>query len=113
MSDNVRRASYVVGLALVLAGCTTLDRAVGAVPWFTTMRDQVAVRPFEHVPGDSSTSPRFLPPEGSIPTTGREDSLDIFSPAGLRVVDAMRRPSGLDAHRGKLIFQTYCSVCHG
>jgi mono/diheme cytochrome c family protein len=107
------RLSLCASFALALSGCTTLDRAVGKVPWFTTMRDQAAVRPFEAVPGDSSKSPRFLPPEGSVPTTGRDDSLDIYSPAGLRVVDAMRRPAGLDTHRGQLIFKTYCAVCHG
>lgn len=112
---TVHRARWTVALVLgvSVSSCTTLDRAVGTVPWFTTMRDQVAVRPFEAAPGDSSKSPRFLPPEGSVPTTGREDSLDIYSPAGLRVVDAMRRPAGLDAHRGQLIFKTYCAVCHG
>jgi mono/diheme cytochrome c family protein len=102
--------------ALVLSGCTTLDRAVGAVPWFTTMRDQVAVRPFEAIPGDSSRSPRFLPPEGSIPVNGREDSLDIYSPAGLKAVDAKRNPVARDAAslaRGGKIYTTYCAVCHG
>ena len=105
-------------MALILlvftAGCTTLDRAVGSIPWFTTMRDQVATRPFENPYGDSSRAPRFLPPEGSVPTTGREDSLDIYSPEGLRAVDALRRPASLPtALRGRLIYEEYCAVCHG
>lgn len=98
----------VVLLAFVLSGCTTLDRAVGSVPWFTTMRDQPGVRPFE--------GPRFTQPEGSIPTTGRADSLNIYDPAGLRIVDATRNPVARDSaslHRGGKIFVTYCSVCHG
>jgi len=135
MSDFASRASYVVSrvvtvrpthdarrtillavLALATSGCTTLDRAVGKVPWFTTMRDQVAVRPFEPIAGDSSLAPRFLPPDGSIPVTGREDSLDIYSPAGLRIVDGKVNPVARDAaslSRGGKIFRTYCSVCHG
>ena len=114
-----RRTSYVVRrtMPLLLAlttGCTTLDRAIGAVPWFTTMRDQVATRPFENPYGDSSRVLRFLPPEGSVPTTGREDSLDIYSPEGLRAVDALRRPASLPtALRGRLIYDEYCAVCHG
>lgn len=112
----VRLVCLLPLLPLGVTGCTTLDRAVGAVPWFTTMRDQVGVRPFEGVPGDSSKSPRFMAPEGSVPVTGLEDSLDIYSPAGLRAVDntpnpAPRTPASLA--RGGQIFNTYCSVCHG
>ena len=113
---NLRTVGRAVGLTvglLAVGGCTTLDRAIGAVPWFTTMRDQVAIRPFENPMGDSLLSPRFLPPEGSVPVTGREDSLDIFSPAGLRVTDALRAPAGLDARRGKSNYDQYCAVCHG
>jgi mono/diheme cytochrome c family protein len=98
-----------------LPSCTTVDRAIGAVPWFTTMRDQAGVRPFEALPGDTSRSHRFLPPEGSVPTTGIEDSLDIYG-AGLRVVDAMRNPVVPDDSalaRGRRIYNTYCAVCHG
>jgi len=103
----------MLALACTLSGCTTVDRAVGAVPWFTTMRDQVAIRPFENPAGDSLLAPRFLPPEGSVPVTGREDSLDIYSPAGLRMVDALRAPAGLNARRGAFIYGQYCTVCHG
>lgn len=118
MSSVVRRASCVVVAAAALAtsACTTLDRAIGKVPIFTTMRDQAAVRPFEAIPGDSSRSPRFLPPDGAIPVGGHEDSLDIYSPAGLRVVDGTVNPVPRDAAslaRGGKIYGTYCLVCHG
>jgi mono/diheme cytochrome c family protein len=112
-----RRALLVAALALSAAGCTTLDRAIGKVPWFTTMRDQASVRPFEPVPGDTSRSPVFLPPEGSVPVTGREDSLDIYGD-GLRAVDAMVNPIPIGDRdyavaRGRRIYDTYCAVCHG
>jgi mono/diheme cytochrome c family protein len=119
MADGVRRGirafpphavrrtvSYTI-VALATAACTTLDRAVGSVPWFTTMRDQPAVRPFEM---------RLAAPEGSVPITGVMDSLDIYSPAGLRIVDGMHNPIARDSisvHRGDKIFHTYCAVCHG
>jgi mono/diheme cytochrome c family protein len=72
------------------------------------MRDQPAVRPFE--------APGMLAPEGSVPTTGFVDSLDIIEPAGLRITDALRNPVSRDdasLSRGGKIFTTYCSVCHG
>jgi cytochrome c5 len=99
---------------MLLPACTTLDRAVGKVPWFTTMRDQVAVRPFEG-PGRGG-SPYFLPPAGSVPVTGHEDSLDIYSAAGLKVADAVKNPvaaSEASLSRGKAIYEEYCIVCHG
>ena len=50
-SVTPRVATVAVCLTLSLSGCTTLDNAVGKVPWFTTMRDQVVTRPFEAPPG--------------------------------------------------------------
>jgi len=117
MSETAHQRTSVLAtlvLCTSLASCTTVDRAVGTVPWFTTMRDQIGVRPFEAgLQGDSV--PRWLPPEGSIPTRGREDSLDLFGP-GLRAVDAMRNAVVLDdagRERGRRIYNTYCAVCHG
>jgi len=98
------RGRVVAALALTLAalGCTTLDKAVGKVPWFTTMRDQPAIRPFE--------LPR-VPPEGSVPVTGREDSLDLLQ--DLRNIVNPVRPDSASLARGKLVFDQYCIVCHG
>lgn len=112
-TPHVPRTLLVAALLLLSTGCTTVDRAVAVVPWFTTMRDQIGPRPFEAgMPGDSA--PRFLAPEGSIPTRGLEDSLDIYG-AGLAAVDAMKAPAfeTADLQRGRLIYNTYCSVCHG
>jgi mono/diheme cytochrome c family protein len=88
---------------LTLAGCTTLDNALGKIPWFTTMRDQVAARPFE--------TPQFTPPVHSVPRWGREDSLDLL--AELReVTNPVPRSDG-SLSRGRLVYDTYCAVCHG
>jgi len=89
-------------LLLAAGACTTLDKAVGKVPWFTTLRDQPAIRPFE--------LPR-TPPAGSVPVTGRQDSLDLFLDlAGVRdpVPVSVR-----SLRRGKQVFEQYCIVCHG
>jgi len=82
-----------LSLALAAAGCTTLDKAVGKVPWFTTLRDQPAIRPFE---------PPRTPPAGSVPVTGREDSLSDPVPVSVRSL-----------RRGRQVFEQYCIVCHG
>jgi mono/diheme cytochrome c family protein len=102
------RAWLALLAGLASAGCTRLDRAVGSIPTFTVMRDQVAVQPFEQ--------PFRLPPDGAVPVTGREDSLDLFTPGGLRVVDALRNPvpaTPASLGRGRRIYDTYCTVCHG
>ena len=91
-----------LALALAAMGCTTLDKAVGKVPWFTTMRDQPAIRPFE--------LPR-TPPAGSVPVTGREDSLDIL--LDLKNVVNPVAPTAASLARGKLVYEQYCIVCHG
>ena len=100
-----RRGSAAAAVALVLgaSGCTMPDNAIAKVPWFTTMARQVAVRPFE--------APPRLPPDGSIPTTGREDSLDILQ--DLRNVPNPVPRTAASLERGELLFNTYCIVCHG
>lgn len=90
-------------LGLGAAGCTTLDNAIGKVPWFTTMSRQVAVRPFE--------APPRLPPAGSVPVTGHEDSLDIST--DLKNVVNPVPPTAASLERGQILFNTYCIVCHG
>ena len=107
-SRPARRALAAAVLAVAAAGCTTLDNAVGKVPWFTTMRDQVATRPFEAPPGAARP---LTAPAGSVPVTGREDSLDITTDLRQIVNLAPRTPASLD--RGRRIYDTYCIVCHG
>ena len=48
-------AFAVAALALGAAGCTTLDNAIAKVPWFTTMSQQVVVRPFEGLSREADT----------------------------------------------------------
>jgi mono/diheme cytochrome c family protein len=91
-----------LSLTLAAAGCTTMDKAVGTVPWFTTMRDQPSIRPFE--------MPR-TPPVGSVPTTGREDSLDLL--LDLKTIVNPLPVSWQSQRRGKQVYEQYCIVCHG
>jgi mono/diheme cytochrome c family protein len=96
-------AGAALGRALAAGGCTALDNAIGRVPWFTTMSRQVTVRPFE--------APPRLPPEGSVPTIGREDSLDISTDLKNVVNPVPRSAAALE--RGEILYNTYCIVCHG
>ena len=102
---GARRAAafaLVAMAALAAGGCSTLDKAVGTVPWFTTMRDQPNIRPFE--------MPR-TPPVGSVPVTGREDSLDLL--LELTEIRNPVAPTQASLVRGRLIWGQYCIVCHG
>jgi len=96
-------AAAALGLAAAAGGCTTLDNTIARVPWFTTMSRQVAVRPFE--------APPRLPPDGSVPTIGTEDSLDMTT--DLRNVVNPVPPTAASLQRGEILFNTYCIVCHG
>lgn len=103
MSRRALVAASAALLGLGASGCTTLDNAIAKVPWFTTMARQVAVRPFE--------APPRLPAPGSVPTTGREDSLDILQDLKNVVNPVPRTAASLE--RGQILFNTYCIVCHG
>jgi mono/diheme cytochrome c family protein len=96
-------------LALVATGCTTLDNAIAKVPWFTTMSQQVAVRPFEG--GALVNGAPRMPPPGSVPVTGAEDSLDILTDLTNVRNPVPATPASLE--RGQMLFDTYCIVCHG
>jgi len=102
MSRRALAAAVAALAGLGAAGCTTLDNAIARISWFTTMSDQVVVRPFE--------LPR-TPPPGSVPITGREDSLDLLTGV-TNLVNLVPR-SDASVQRGKLLYDTYCIVCHG
>ena len=95
--------------ALGAAGCTTLDNTIARFSWFTTMQHQVAVRPFER--GALLDSAQRMPPPGSVPVTGEEDSLDILTDLKNVPNPVSATPASLE--RGQILFNTYCIVCHG
>ncbi len=113
-----RRALSLV--AIVIAGaassaCTTLDKAIATVPIFTDMHDQVAIRPFEgplDSLGHKQYTFHFVPPAGSVPTTGHEDSLDLYT-SDLKQLKNPVAALPASVGRGRKIFNTYCIVCHG
>jgi mono/diheme cytochrome c family protein len=103
-------AAAAAGAAVVAAaGCTTLDNTIARVSWFTTMQQQVAVRPFEG--GALADSAQRMPPPGSVPITGEEDSLDLTT--DLKQIRNPVAPTAASLERGQMLYNTYCIVCHG
>jgi len=110
-----RHLALALAVVATSAGCTTLDKAIGSIPIFTTMQDQIAIRPFEG-PLDSNMQKQFtfhfVPPDGSVPITGHEDSLDLYT-SDLRNIPNPVPATPASIERGGKIFDTYCIVCHG
>jgi mono/diheme cytochrome c family protein len=106
---NARRTrpplTLLAGLALTagLAGCrsTAIEDALAKVPWFTNMRDQPAVEPYEE--------PARMPPEGTV-------AVDAGVPLGDAPDDYAHLTNPFSAATdslGKARFDIYCAVCHG
>lgn len=88
-----------------LAGCrgTEIEDAVGKVSWFSNMRDQVAVEPYEEAPR--------MPPEGTVPVGAGaplgalpDDYDDLANPI---------QTTAASLELGKEAYEIYCQVCHG
>lgn len=105
-----RRPGVRVALALVLAlgvsACrgTEIEDLIGKVPWFSNMRDQPAVEPFEEKPRQMPDG--TFPVGGAIPLApGQPDAYaEIPNPVPAT-------PASLE--RGRELFRIYCAVCHG
>jgi mono/diheme cytochrome c family protein len=88
-------------LAAVLpAGCNP-DDAVHRMSWFSTMRHQRSIAPYERP---------IAPPEGAVPITGA--ALPVDRDNADRLINPRARTSE-SINRGKLVYATYCQVCHG
>jgi mono/diheme cytochrome c family protein len=109
MSRRAAAMAVAAALGLGTASCTTLDNAIAKISWFTTMRDQVTVRPFEA--GALRDSAQRMPAPGTVPVTGEEDSLDLTT--DLKWLHNPVAPTPASLHRGQLLYDTYCIVCHG
>jgi len=98
----VRKPLALLGAVLALS-CTP-DDVVKKVPnnWFATMGDSPAPRPY---------SDNRLPPEGSVPVTGRDVLTVVMEEA-----DRLKNPRARTAeslNRGQWFYEVYCTVCHG
>lgn len=113
-SANLGRAAVFTAALAFSAACTDwagydLDRASGAVPAFSTMRDDVSPDPYqmprEPVPGTVPT----VHPLGDVPAPYTQSQLDSIAPT---LTNPLPRSAQVLA-RGKLQYDRNCSVCHG
>ncbi|HUK21561.1 MAG TPA: cytochrome c [Gemmatimonadales bacterium] len=97
---NGRFALVACGALLVGAACQPED-AIHKVSWFNAMVHQRSIRPYA-MPRD--------PVEGTVPITG------VFPDGDLATADHLVNPrtrTSESVNRGKLLYETYCLVCHG
>jgi mono/diheme cytochrome c family protein len=79
--------------------------------WFPQMKWQKAVQAFEAVNFEGQVQ-GFVPPDGTVPVSGREPSFPQYDPG----VDALVNPVPSDLHslrRGQQLWTVYCQECHG
>jgi mono/diheme cytochrome c family protein len=94
-----KRALVAVSAVLALA-CRPED-VVHRIGWFSTMVTQRSIKPY--------AMPRN-PVEGTVPVTGPVPVLDVETAD--RIMNPRTRTSA-SINRGKVVYETYCLVCHG
>lgn len=113
-SAKTARTAAVLSVLAALPACTDwagydLDRASGAVPAFSTMRNDVTPDPYqmprEPVPG---TVPA-LHPLGDVPQRYSQTQLDSIAP----LLTNPLQPTPQVLERGKLAYENNCTACHG
>jgi len=95
----VRKAAIVAAVVL-LAGCRPED-VVHRFGWFSSMVTQRSIKPYA-MPRD--------PVEGTVPVTG--PALLPDQETADRLANPRTRTSE-SINRGKVVYETYCLVCHG
>ena len=95
-------ALLLAGLASACRG-TEIEDLIAKISWFSNMRDQPAVEPFEEAPRD--------PPEGTVPVragvplmAGPDDYAGIANPL---------EPTAESIASGRELYIIFCVVCHG
>jgi mono/diheme cytochrome c family protein len=94
------RKLLAVCFVLGLAACNP-DDVVHKVDWFTTMRHQRGFKPYARP---------IAPVDGTVPVTGWEAPIEMNATAKLANPRAKTAES---INRGRLVYETYCVVCHG
>ena len=120
------RRLLLAGMLLGLGGCNlwynevpSPDDLMHAVPWFDHMILSKAVHPYQRTDIPRTTPAGIVPVTGAEADWGTGDPLAVpFPRYGFDSVHANRleRPADLPvvaAGRGELLFDRYCTVCHG
>jgi mono/diheme cytochrome c family protein len=96
----VGRGTLLAVSALLALGCRPED-VVHRFGWFSSMVTQRSIKPY--------AMPRE-PVEGTVPVTGLGPILEVETAD--RIVNPRTRTSA-SINRGKIVYETYCLVCHG
>ena len=86
---------------VLLASACNPDDVVHRIGWFSNMRHQRSIAPYEQP---------IAPPEGAVPVTGA--ALPVDRDNADRVANPRARTSE-SINRGQFVYATYCQVCHG
>ncbi len=96
-----RPPAAVVACAVLAALACNPDDVVHRIGWFATMRHQRSIKPYA----------RPIPPvPGTVPASGAEPVMSIQSAD--RLVNPRTRTSE-SINQGRVVYETYCLVCHG
>jgi mono/diheme cytochrome c family protein len=113
-SAKTARTAAVLSLLAVIPACTDwagydLDRASGKVPAFSTMRNDVSPDPYQMVREPVPGTVPALHPLGDVPDRYTQAQLDSIAP----LLANPLQPTPQVLARGKRVYETNCSVCHG
>ena len=113
-SADILRGAALAAVLASLPACTDwagydLDEANGAVPVFSTMRDDVVPDPYQMVREPVPGTVPALHPLGDVPAPYTQSQLDSVAPT---LTNPLPRSAQVLA-RGKLQYERNCSVCHG
>ena len=97
-------------VAVGLAACTPLDYALGYVPWFATMREEVSFDPYEvpRLPADGAIP--VINPRGDVPPPFTQTDLIQGT---LPPLSNPLTPTEEVLLRGNVLYQRHCMPCHG
>lgn len=113
-SAKTARTAAVLSLLAALPACTDwagydLDRASGKVPAFSTMRNDVVPDPYQMVREPVPGTVPALHPLGDVPAAYTQAQLDSVA----ALLSNPLQPTAQVLARGKRVYETNCSVCHG
>jgi mono/diheme cytochrome c family protein len=113
-ASRARNAVAAAAAVIALSACTDwagydLDRASGAVPAFSTMRNDVSPDPYQMVREPVPGTVPALHPLGDVPAPYSQTQLDSIAP----LLTNPLQPTPQVLERGKLVYERNCSVCHG
>ena len=87
-------------LVLGLVACNP-DDVVHQIGWFSTMRHQRGYKPYARP---------IAPVDGTVPVTGWEPPVEMNATSRLA---NPRSKTAESINRGRVVYETYCQVCHG